>query len=39
MTGLTTIDRRSFGMGASYGDEATVGFNAMVTATLTAKRN
>jgi cytochrome b561/polyisoprenoid-binding protein YceI len=39
MTGLTTIDRRTFGMGASYGDEATVGFNAMVTATLTAKRN
>jgi cytochrome b561/polyisoprenoid-binding protein YceI len=39
MTGLTTIDRRTFGMGASYGDEATVGFNAMVTATLTATRN
>ena len=39
MTGTTPIDRRIFGMGASYGDEATVGFNATVTATLTATRN
>jgi cytochrome b561/polyisoprenoid-binding protein YceI len=39
MTGSTVIDRRTFGMGATYGDESTVGFNATVTATLTATRN
>lgn len=39
MTGTTPIDRRTFGMGATYGDESTVGFTATVTANLTAKRN
>jgi cytochrome b561/polyisoprenoid-binding protein YceI len=38
MTGSSVIDRRTFGMGASYGDEATVGFNAAVTVALTATR-
>lgn len=38
MTGATTLDRRAFGIGASYGDEATVGFNVGVTVDLTAKR-
>jgi cytochrome b561/polyisoprenoid-binding protein YceI len=38
MTGITTIDRRSFGLGASYADEASVGFNATVTVNLTATR-
>ncbi|MCU0800915.1 MAG: cytochrome b/b6 domain-containing protein [Rhodobacteraceae bacterium] len=38
MTGTTTIDRRTFGMGQTYGDESTVGFNATVTTTLTATR-
>ena len=38
MTGSTTLDRRAFGIGASYGDEATVGFNVGVTVELTAKR-
>jgi cytochrome b561/polyisoprenoid-binding protein YceI len=38
MTGTTTIDRRLFGMGQSYGDESTVGFNATVTANVIAKR-
>ncbi|MGL5010666.1 MAG: cytochrome b/b6 domain-containing protein [Paracoccaceae bacterium] len=39
MTGTVPIDRRAFGMGQSYADEATVGFNATVTTTLTATRN
>ena len=38
MEGTTTIDRRAFGIGAKYPDEATVGFTADVTVTLTAKR-
>jgi cytochrome b561/polyisoprenoid-binding protein YceI len=38
MTGITTIDRRAFGMGASYADESSVGFNATVTVNLTATR-
>jgi len=38
MTGATTLDRRAFGMGASYSDEATVGFVVEVTTTLTARR-
>lgn len=38
MTGTTTIDRRQFEMGQSYADESTVGFNATVTANLTATR-
>jgi cytochrome b561/polyisoprenoid-binding protein YceI len=36
MTGMTTIDRRTFGMGASYADESSVDFNAAVTVNLTA---
>jgi cytochrome b561/polyisoprenoid-binding protein YceI len=39
MTGTTQIDRRTFGMGATYGDESTVGFNATVTTNLVATRN
>jgi hypothetical protein len=39
MSGSTVIDRRQFGMGQSYADEATVGFNATVTTNLTATRN
>lgn len=39
MTGTTTLDRRDFGMGASYPDEASVGFAATVTVNLTARRN
>jgi cytochrome b561/polyisoprenoid-binding protein YceI len=38
MTGSTVIDRRAFGMGASYADETSVGFNATVSITLTATR-
>ena len=38
MTGKTTLDRRDFGMGASYGDESSVGFPVTVTVALTAKR-
>lgn len=38
MTGLTSIDRRAFGMGASYADESSVGFNANVTVNLTATK-
>jgi cytochrome b561/polyisoprenoid-binding protein YceI len=38
MTGLATIDRRTFGMGASYADESSVGFNAAVTVNLTAAK-
>jgi len=38
MEGSTSIDRRTFGIGAKYPDEATVGFAADVTVGLTAKR-
>ena len=38
MKGETTLDRRTFGMGASYGDEASVGFPVVVAVDLTAKR-
>lgn len=38
MTGATTLDRRDFGMGASYPDEGTIGFAVTVTARLTATR-
>lgn len=38
MTGEATLDRRTFGMGASYGDEASVGFPVVVAVNLTAKR-
>jgi len=36
MTGEMTLDRRDFGMGASYSDEATVGFGVTVHVALTA---
>ncbi len=38
MTGQTTLDRRDFGMGPSYPDESTVGFNVIVDVALTAHR-
>ncbi|SFJ94611.1 cytochrome b/b6 domain-containing protein [Celeribacter neptunius] len=38
MSGGTTLDRRDFGMGAGYGDEATVGFAVEVATELTAQR-
>ena len=38
MQGSTTLDRRDFGMGQTYGDEATIGFGANVTVSLTATR-
>jgi cytochrome b561/polyisoprenoid-binding protein YceI len=38
MEGATTIDRLAFGIGQKYPDEATVGFNAAVTVSLTARR-
>ena len=38
MTGSTTLDRRDFGMGASYSDEKTVGFTVQVDVALTALR-
>ncbi len=38
MTGLATIDRRTFGLGATYADESSVGFNAAVTVNLTATK-
>jgi cytochrome b561/polyisoprenoid-binding protein YceI len=38
MTGSTTLDRRDFGIGQSYGDEATVGFSVTVDIALTARR-
>lgn len=38
MTGTTTLDRRDFGIGASYGDEATIGFAVTVNIALTAIR-
>jgi cytochrome b561/polyisoprenoid-binding protein YceI len=38
MTGSTVLDRRDFGMGPSYGDEASVGFPVTVTVDLVAQR-
>ena len=38
MQGSTTLDRRSFGMGAGYADESSVGFPVQVTVSLTAAR-
>jgi cytochrome b561/polyisoprenoid-binding protein YceI len=38
MTGSTTLDRRSYGIGQSYGDEASVGFPVIVTVDLVARR-
>ena len=39
MTGSTTLDRRSFGMGAAYPDEASIGFGVTITVDLTAQRS
>jgi cytochrome b561/polyisoprenoid-binding protein YceI len=39
MTGTTTLDRRDFGIGQSYGDEASVGFPVTVTVDLVARRS
>ncbi|MBL4918268.1 cytochrome b/b6 domain-containing protein [Szabonella alba] len=38
MTGSAVLDRRDFGIGASYGDEATVGFAVTLDIALTATR-
>ncbi len=38
MQGTTNLDRRDYGMGATYADEATIGFTATVTVDLTATR-
>jgi cytochrome b561/polyisoprenoid-binding protein YceI len=38
MAGTVTLDRRDFGMGASYGDEASVGFGVVVAVDLVAER-
>lgn len=38
MSGSTRLDRRTFGMGQAYGDEATVGFGVDVTVALVAER-
>ncbi|MDD8023478.1 MAG: cytochrome b/b6 domain-containing protein [Paracoccaceae bacterium] len=38
MQGQTSLDRRAFGMGASYPDEGTVGFAVTVDVALTATR-
>ena len=38
MTGRLTVDRRDFGIGAGYSDEATVGFAVEIIITLTATR-
>jgi polyisoprenoid-binding protein YceI len=38
MTGTTTLDRRDFGIGQSYGDEGSVGFAVGVTVDLVARR-
>lgn len=38
MTGTATLDRRDFGMGQSYTDEASVGFAVTVSVGLTATR-
>jgi hypothetical protein len=39
MTGRLTLDRRNFGIGAGYSDEATVGFAVEIIVTLTATRS
>lgn len=39
MAGTVTLDRRDFAMGASYGDESSVGFPVVVEIALKAKRN
>jgi cytochrome b561/polyisoprenoid-binding protein YceI len=39
MSGSTTLDRRSFGMGAAYPDEASIGFGVTITVDLTAQRS
>lgn len=39
MAGTVTLDRRDFGMGASYKDDKTVGFTVNVTVALTARRD
>ncbi|SDX92412.1 cytochrome b/b6 domain-containing protein [Roseicitreum antarcticum] len=38
MTGTVTLDRRNFGMGESYQDETTVGFDVTVNVDLSATR-
>ena len=38
MTGQTTLDRRDFGIGATYRDEATAGFEVRVAVQLIADR-
>jgi len=38
MAGTVTLDRRDFGMGASYGDEASVGFGVVVAVDRVAER-
>lgn len=38
MSGTTTLDRRTFGIGETYADESTVGFNVAVSIDLTATR-
>jgi len=38
MKGTTTLDRRDYGMGATYTNESSVGFPVVVTVTLTATR-
>lgn len=38
MSGTTELDRRSYGMGTAYGDEATVGFFVTVKVDLVAQR-
>ncbi|MGL4310889.1 MAG: cytochrome b/b6 domain-containing protein [Paracoccaceae bacterium] len=39
MSGNVTLDRRDFGLGASYSDDKTVGFPVTVDVALTAARN
>ncbi|MDZ4095521.1 MAG: cytochrome b/b6 domain-containing protein [Paracoccaceae bacterium] len=39
MSGTATLDRRDFGIGPAYKDEATVGFGVTVTIALTATRS
>lgn len=39
MQGALELDRRAFGIGATYPDEATVGFGVTVTVALTAQRS
>ena len=39
MTGSTTLDRRDFGIGAGYSDEATVGYGVTVNIALEASRS